>query len=145
MSKEKNSTGFPNIGLSSLLIVFLVLCLTTFALLALSTAKSDNTLSEKFASHRTDYYTASSRAEEILAQIDTLLEQNQENDVRNMDFSSIENTSISIDVDTKEYPAILSYAVPMENNQILSVKLQIMNPEESEHYYKILEWKVSEK
>ena len=33
----------------------------------------------------------------------------------------------------------------MKNDRILSVKLQITDPEESEHYYKILEWKVSEK
>ena len=41
MKKEKNTDGFPNIGLSSLLIIFLIVCMTTFALLALSTAKSD--------------------------------------------------------------------------------------------------------
>ena len=54
MSSKNKSNGFPNIGLSSLLIVFLILCLTTFALLALSTAKSDDTLSKKLADHRTD-------------------------------------------------------------------------------------------
>ena len=74
MKKEKNTDGFPNIGLSSLLIIFLIVCMTTFALLALSTAKSDYTLSEKFAGHRTDYYTASSKPEEILSQIDSTLE-----------------------------------------------------------------------
>lgn len=143
MSSKNKSNGFPNIGLSSLLIVFLILCLTTFALLALSTAKSDNTLSEKLADHRTDYYAASSQAEEILAQIDAILEQKQNQSLAGADFSNIDNTSISIN--TEENLDVLSYSVPMKNGQLLSVKLQITGPEESEHYYKILEWKVSEK
>lgn len=143
MSSKNKSNGFPNIGLSSLLIVFLILCLTTFALLALSTAKSDDTLSKKLADHRTDYYTASSQAEEILAQIDAILEQKQSQNLTGADFSNIDNTSISIN--TKENLDVLSYSVPMKNGQLLSVKLQITDPKESEHYYKILEWKVSEK
>ncbi len=143
MSSKNKSNGFPNIGLSSLLIVFLILCLTTFALLALSTAKSDDTLSKKLADHRTDYYAASSQAEEILAQIDAILEQKQNQSLAGTDFSNIDNTSISIN--TEENLDVLSYSVPMKNDQILSIKLQITGPEESEHYYKILEWKVSEK
>lgn len=143
MSSKNKSNGFPNIGLSSLLIVFLILCLTTFALLALSTAKSDDTLSKKLADHRTDYYAASSQAEEILAQIDAILEQKQNQSLAGTDFSNIDNTSISIN--TEENLDVLSYSVPMKNDRILSVKLQITGPEESEHYYKILEWKVSEK
>lgn len=143
MSSKNKSNGFPNIGLSSLLIVFLILCLTTFALLALSTAKSDDTLSKKLADHRTDYYAASSQAEEILAQIDAILEQKQNQSLAGTDFSNIDNTSISIN--TEENLDVLSYSVPMKNGQLLSVKLQITGPEESEHYYKILEWKVSEK
>ena len=143
MSSKNKSNGFPNIGLSSLLIVFLILCLTTFALLALSTAKSDDTLSKKLADHRTDYYAASSQAEEILAQIDAILEQKQSQNLTDADFSNIDNTSISIN--TEENLDVLSYSVPMKNGQLLSVKLQITDPEESEHYYKIFEWKVSEK
>lgn len=143
MSSKNKSNGFPNIGLSSLLIVFLILCLTTFALLALSTAKSDDTLSKKLADHRTDYYAASSQAEEILAQIDAILEQKQNQSLAGTDFSNIDNTSISIN--TEENLDVLSYSVPMKNDQILSIKLQITGPEESKHYYKILEWKVSEK
>ena len=128
MSSKNKSNGFPNIGLSSLLIVFLILCLTTFALLALSTAKSDDTLSKKLADHRTDYYAASSQAEEILAQIDAILEQKQNQSLAGTDFSNIDNTSISIN--TEENLDVLSYSVPMKNDRILSVKLQITDPEE---------------
>lgn len=142
MKKEKNTDGFPNIGLSSLLIIFLIVCMTTFALLALSTAKSDYTLSEKFAGHRTDYYTASSKAEEILSQIDSTLEADL-NTVISQTAFTINDTVISVIAD-EDFP-LLTYTVPMENNQFLSVKIQVTDPASSEHYYKILEWKVSEK
>ena len=54
-------------------MVFIVLCLTTFAILSLSSAQSDYSFSKKFAEHKTEYYEASSRAEMILGEIDQIL------------------------------------------------------------------------
>ena len=73
MKQNKQQSTFINIGSSSLLMVFLVLCLTTFAILALSSAQSDYSFSKKFAEHKTEYYEASSRAEMILGEIDQIL------------------------------------------------------------------------
>lgn len=53
MKKDKPQSSFVNIGSSSLLIIFLILSLVTFAVLSLSGAKSDYTFSEKLASHKT--------------------------------------------------------------------------------------------
>ena len=66
MKKDKEQSSFVNIGSSSLLIVFVILCLATFAILSISSAKSDFTLSEKLAKHKGQYYEASSKAEEFL-------------------------------------------------------------------------------
>ena len=49
MKKDKPQSSFVNIGSSSLLIIFLILSLVTFAVLSLSGAKSDYTFSEKLA------------------------------------------------------------------------------------------------
>lgn len=46
MKRNKQQSTFVNIGSSSLLIVFLVLCLTTFAILSLSSAQSDYSFSK---------------------------------------------------------------------------------------------------
>jgi len=73
MKQNKQQSTFINIGSSSLLMVFLVLCLTTFAILSLSSAQSDYSFSKKFAEHKTEYYEASSRAEMILGEIDQIL------------------------------------------------------------------------
>ena len=61
--KDKNSrTPILNIGTSSLLIIFVILCLVVFAALALSSAKSDLQFSEDLAQRKTAYYEASYRA-----------------------------------------------------------------------------------
>ena len=75
MNHNQRSAPFTNIGSSSLLVVFLVLCLVTFAVLSLSSARSDDAFSEKLANRKTAYYTAVNRAEDVLACIDTALEQ----------------------------------------------------------------------
>ena len=75
MKKDKQQSSFVNIGSSSLLIVFLVLCLATFSILSLSSAKSDYTLSERLAEHKNQYYEASSKAESVLDKVDATLEE----------------------------------------------------------------------
>lgn len=59
----------PVVGGSSLLVMFAVLCLTVFALLALSTVQADRRLSDASARSVEAYYEADCRAEEIFARI----------------------------------------------------------------------------
>lgn len=70
---EKAPTPFFNIGTSSLLVIFLILCLVTFAILTLTSAKSDADFAEKLAHHKTNYYAACSTAESTLDEIDAVL------------------------------------------------------------------------
>ena len=65
--KGKGLPGFVNMGSTLLLVVFLVITLVVFALLALSGAKSDLEFAQGLARQRTAYYEACSRSEEILA------------------------------------------------------------------------------
>lgn len=58
-----------NAGLSSIVMVFAVLCLTIFAVLSMVTAKSEKRLVEKSAASVENYYTADSACEAILGQI----------------------------------------------------------------------------
>ena len=66
---KRRRFSFPVVGGTSLLVIFAVLCLTVFALLGLSTVQADGRLSDISALAVTDYYTADSMAEEILAQL----------------------------------------------------------------------------
>lgn len=57
------------VGGSSLLVIFVVLCLTVFAVLSLSSVRADGRLSEASGAAVRAYYEADCEAEEILAQL----------------------------------------------------------------------------
>ena len=68
-SKPRERFSPPAVGGISLLVVFAVLCLTVFALLALTTVQADKRLADASAKAVTDYYAADCRAQEILARL----------------------------------------------------------------------------
>lgn len=59
-----------NLGFSSIVMVFITICLVTFATLSVLTAHSDYRLSEKMEKKTTAYYQADSIARDMLALID---------------------------------------------------------------------------
>lgn len=59
----------PAVGGSSLLVMFAVLCLTVFALLALSAVQAERRLADASARTVEAYYEADGRAEEILSRL----------------------------------------------------------------------------
>ena len=59
----------PPMGGSSLLVIFAVLCLTMFTLLALGTVQADQRLAQGSLQAMTQYYDADWQAEEILARL----------------------------------------------------------------------------
>lgn len=67
--KKKGNFSLPAVGLSSLLVIFAVLCLTVFALLSVSTVSAHRRLAESSRSAAADYYRADCAAEEILAKL----------------------------------------------------------------------------
>lgn len=68
MQSRKHFTP-PMVGGSSLLIIFAVLCLTIFTLLALSTVKADSRLLDASVIAVSDYYAADLQAEMLLSQL----------------------------------------------------------------------------
>lgn len=71
MNKRGKRSGFsfPVVGGTSLLVMFAVLCLITFAVLSLSTVKAGDRLGEASAEAVMEYYSADYEAERILAQL----------------------------------------------------------------------------
>jgi len=70
MSKRRmdsHKTFMPASGISALLIIFAVLCLTVFAVLSVSTVKADQRLADKSLQQMSEYYEADGQAEIILA------------------------------------------------------------------------------
>lgn len=161
MKKDKEQSSFVNIGSSSLLIVFVILCLATFAILSLSSAKSDFSLSKRLAEHKSSYYKASSNAEAILDEIDTRLAaeaaasptdrlSGSSKDfaespyvgavIKSLDGSQIDNIHISCKkTDTKLQ---IAYQMPLEESQILDIVLNVTDYTKHETYYEIQKWQV---
>ena len=65
MKKMKMSA----VGISSVLVIFAVLCLTVFALLSVSTVQAQQRLAESARGAVTGYYAADCQAEELLARL----------------------------------------------------------------------------
>lgn len=162
MKKDKEQSSFVSIGSSSLLIVFLILCLAAFAILSLSSAKSDYSLSERLAEHKSQYYEASSRAEVVLDKIDGILEETaQTSDLSApfqssedflsssyigsvmglLDSASIDGTSISCTL--QDEGLIVSYKIPAGDKQSLDVELFVTDCTNSESYYRIQKWQIN--
>lgn len=110
---ESRKTTFPPIGVSALMVIFSVLCLTVFALLAVSTVRADQRLSEKSAQAVTGYYQADCEAEEILARLRTG----------------------ERPANVKETNGIFTYTCPISETQTLVVEVTVDGTD-----YNILRW-----
>lgn len=130
-SENKSSSGFGvNIGSSSILLIFIVLCLVSFAALAISSAYTDKSLSEKVENRTLSYYEACNQAERSLAQIDATL------------------MSVYADApDEEAYFKVVghskTYAVPISDLQTLEIVIDIKYPTHPEDtFYEIKSWRV---
>ena len=112
MNNKKRFTPAA-VGVSSLLVMFAVLCLTVFALLSVSTVQADLRLSESANKAVQGYYDADWQAEAILAQ---LREGNCPPDV-------------------KEQDGIYSFSCPISDTQVLAVDVAVDGAE-----YTVLRW-----
>ncbi|MBQ2846615.1 MAG: hypothetical protein IJE75_05700, partial [Firmicutes bacterium] len=66
---RSKSRSMPVTGISSLIVIFAVLCLTLLSVLAISTVKADERLEERSALAVKEFYEAEAEAEKILAEI----------------------------------------------------------------------------
>ena len=108
--RQEGTTEIPNIGTpggSSLMVIFAVLCLTVFAILSLTTVLADGRLADSYAENVTEYYEASCRAEEKIAEI------------------RAGNTPDGTEADGNVYTVLC----PMNDSETLTVKVRIENGE----------------
>ena len=169
---EKAPAPFFNIGASSLLVIFLILCLVTFAILTLTSAKSDADFAEKLAHHKTNYYAACNTAESTLDEIDAVLadawqlsgtdtsKNSINNDSRQPDSTSSDTAAVFTEIETQltaldsreqlqlsmdftQSEPTISYAVAIDDKQNLCVTLTLTAaPAKGEAYYRISQWQV---
>jgi hypothetical protein len=77
------------IGASSMLTIFVALCVSTLALLALSGARGDAALTARAVDMTGGYYEASDQAQRVLAKIDSAVRNAMSNSANPQDFEEI--------------------------------------------------------
>ena len=80
MRKSKKETIIMNIGTSSMIVILIGLSFAVLAALAISSARNDYRLSRELAAHNKEYYDASNRAWETLAESDIIHYMRDDND-----------------------------------------------------------------
>ena len=111
--KDKRTFMPPSVGVSSLLVIFAVLCITIFALLSVSTVRADARIGESSARTTMGWYEADYAANEVLARL-------REGEIP--EGVSFEN-------------GIYCYTCPITETQLLRVEVKIEGDD-----YSILRW-----
>ncbi len=148
---KKNKSSFINIGFSSIVMVFIMICLVTFATLSVLTAHSDYRLSQKMADKTTAYYQADATARDMVELLDNRLFNIYLEDctsdgfykgVTTTDFSAEAPADVrNILLHNTEDNITLSYEVPVSEMQTLYVSLEINYPgAETECFTTITRW-----
>lgn len=147
MMKKKKKHTFLNIGTSSILLVFVLLCLVTFAILSIVNANMDYQLSKKNADHTRAYYQADLTAKQELAEIDDILYSAYKSQTFS-DAASYYSYVIKLLSDAGDYTFDQDYStprmyfkVPIADNQILNVTLELQFPSKTgEQFYRVVTW-----
>lgn len=138
--KKKTSRPLLTTGTSTLLLIFVSLCLLTFAVLSFLSARADQNLSRKTAERTSAYYEACNQAEDRLGEADQMLEKIwQETANEKAYFQAVRETFEDMNFDEKS--RMLSFSVPLTDTQVLTVTLKLRTPESGSTFYTISGWK----
>lgn len=143
--KRKNEI-IPCIGASSILMIFVVLCLTTFAALSFATANADRKISEKNAESVKSYYQACSRIQLKLQKIDSALADAQAKSESGSYFDKIvselaPDSSLSVSQPGGEMQ--ISFSEHVDAGRKISVIVSV-NPSKSTPRYRLTEQRLVE-
>ncbi len=127
-SKKSGLSFSSGIGSSSLLVIFVILCLVSFATLSIVSANADYKLSKKVLDRTCAYYTAEGQAQAALAALDAEL-------------AALYADSSS---ETAYFHAAgeeRSYSFPLSDMQSLEVSVRIQYPKKTgDTFYSISSW-----
>lgn len=146
MNRKK---GFLGAGLSTVLLVFVMLCLIVFAVLSLATARADLQMSRKMADRTQLYYKAQSRAYEKVKSIDGILvkQYNKEKDhfLENV-WGALQAENLTVTYAEDQQGIVCSFQETIDDTQQIEAELTIAAPQqEGEACYQITGWQVQQK
>lgn len=144
---NKKGQNILNIGTSSLLVIFIVLCLVTFATLSVVSAHADYKLSQTLDDRTKNYYLASNQAENTLNTIDNRLLFIYHNSSSELDYFNKCQAQLKQTGDEFNYNPVnrsISYTQVISSNLVLTVALDVIYPNsENNRFYKLTSWQES--
>lgn len=137
---NKKITDF-GVGASSIIMIFVVLCLTTFSLLSFSSAKSSLRLANKSKEYYTAFGAAELKANQTLSKIDDSLAKAQTSFDYGSEVSGLSSIDgVKVKFNGNNYN--VSYSVPILKDTYLNIELSVpANP--SAYRYNIVKWNTS--
>ncbi len=136
--KQKKSS-FINLGFSSIVMVFIMICLVTFASLSVLTAYSDYKLSQKMADKTTAYYEADVTARNRVAEIDAELFSLYLSSASEEEYWEEIESVFADYLLTNQDEIQISYTVPVTEVQTLYVTLGVHYPHSGSEYFTTIE------
>lgn len=123
MDNKKRTPPKLTVGITTIVVVFAVLCLTIFAILSVSTADSEYRLAKKYSESVTAYYIADSACADIAESFRELWESGG-------DFKTLSVLASSLGVQCVQAeggsaPAVISYSRDIDSTRALYVQLHI--------------------
>ncbi len=151
---KKTQAGFPvGLGIPTILMIFIVLCLTTLGVLSLTSANSDSKLTDKTEAALLADYQAEQIAEQMLSEIDGCLLQAANDTAVWQQTGVCSKLPVDVSARTKSaqdiYTALVrtglpdmvsleqdtvAFSVPLSDGRSLQVSVLLKNYQESKRY-----------
>ena len=132
----KKVTGGMNVGTSSVLSAFVILCLVTFAGLSFLSANTDNLLSKQSAAKTKEYYNTCAEADEHLSGLEKDLKKIADESKNEADYFSKISDKYASDgfyEYSEEESETIGYMLSINERQNLHVIVELNYPKEGDH------------
>lgn len=134
MNKQKQQ--FSHFGFSTIITLFVMICLVTFAALSLLSANSDYKLSKKTADNTSSYYRADAQAREFIKALDEKLPADEIKSIPTD--SAIKELELIYDNNRLQF---INFQVDITDVQVLYVSLELnYTNNSSKPFCQIVEW-----
>ena len=150
MERKRPSNPIISTGTTSIVLIFVMLCMLTFSVLSLVSAQANLRLSRLSAGRTTDYYAAENAANDVLIRIEDAAVQTAQSHVPSEEEDTEQAWDFAADVLMRLGSADgitltgggrMAYQVPLGKNQMLYVELRLSpEPFADGRHYEINTW-----
>lgn len=126
--KQKSKHMIISTGVTSMVLIFVLLCLLTFSVLSFVSANANMKLSRKHADHITSYHNAENAANDILLQIISAMDKNLGAANSDTFYKNVQKDLTHLDSVSFLDENHLTYKVNINEHQYLNVSLTLSFP-----------------